>query len=482
MHIKFLPIALILLATAAMIVTGCNSISSVSNMGLNPTGPAFIVGTDAPMANVVSFQVQVESFTATDTNGNIVSLITGTPTVDFARYNGLQTLVDMNDLPAATYNQVSITLGAATIGYLNVPGGGGAPSIAFEPATYPDSASTYNYTVSLPNPVTVTSAGEPVGVRVDLDLRQSISVDGNGNFTGAVTPTFHITGVRRGDAGGYIDEFVAAVVTPPAGTTEPQSFVVQGPHGGQFTVNTTSDTEWDGTSSLSALATGTIVAVSGTLDRVDHTFDANEVAIISQNGFYASGLITYLYPSTSNLVPSPPMGFDFYVRGVVPSTTGVQPGNLATVDLTGSETYSIFRMHNSFSQFPQNFFNQSGLLAGQDVVVGGSAANAANASDVTVNQIMLRHWGYTGTIVPGSENPGAGTFQIQVAGFAGVLIPQKVTVYLGNNTDYRFGLAAFGDLLDNATIRVVGLLIVDPSNGNTVLLARHIDGLVLTSF
>jgi hypothetical protein len=476
MHVKFLPIALILLIAASLMVTGCNSVSSVSNMGLNPTGPAFIVGTDAPMASVVSFQVQVESLTATDTNNNVVSLINSTPTVDFARFNGLQTLVDMRDVPAGTYNQVSVTLGAATIGYLNVPVSG-APTIETMAATYPGSAPTYTYTVSLPIPITVATSGEPIGVRVDFDLRQSISVDGNGNITGAVTPVFHIAGVKRGDAGGYIDEFVAAVVTPPAGATEPQSFVVQGPHGGQITVNTTSDTEWDGTSSLSALATGTIVHLSGTMDRADRTFDADEVAIISQNGFYASGLVTYVNPATG-----PASSFEFYVRGVVPSTTGVQPGNLATVDLTGSETYSIYRMHNSFSQFTQNFFSQSGLLAGQDVVVGGSAANAANASDVTVNQIMLRHWGYTGTIVPGSENAGAGTFKINVDGFAGVLIPQTVTVYLGNNTDYRFGLAVFGDLLDNATIRVVGLLVTNPSNGNTVLLARHIDGLVLTDF
>jgi len=39
----------------------------------------------------------------------------GTPTVDFARYNGLQTLLDMNDVPIGTYTSVSITLGAATM-------------------------------------------------------------------------------------------------------------------------------------------------------------------------------------------------------------------------------------------------------------------------------------------------------------------------------------------------------------------------------
>jgi hypothetical protein len=435
-----------------------------------------VVGTDAPLAGIVSFSAQVETLTVTDTNNNVVPLITGTPTVDFARYNGLQTLMDVNTLPPATYNEVSITLGTATIGYLNVPGGG-EPTIASQTATYPNSASTYTYTVSLPNPITITALGGPVGVRVDLDLRQSISVDGNGNFTGAVTPTFDIRGVTRTGAGGYIDEFVSAVVTAPGGTTEPQSFTVQGPHGENFTIDTTAQTEWDGNASLSTLAAGNIVQISGTLDPASQTFDADEVAILSQGGFAAGGLVTYVNPSTG-----PANSFDIYVRGVLPGTTGVQLGTLATVELTGSENYTVFRMHNSFSNFTQTFFNRSGLVAGQDVVVGGSAANASSESDVTVNDITLRPWGYNGTIVPGSENAGAGTFKMQVKGFAGQVIPQAITVYLGSNTDYRFGLAAFGDVLDGAQVRVVGLLIVNPSNGNTVLLARHIDGIVLTDF
>lgn len=252
------------------------------------------------------------------------------------------------------------------------------------------------------------------------------------------------------------------------------SFTVTGPHGEQFTINTTSQTEWDGTATLGALAVGNIVQVSGTLDPASQTFDADEVAVLSQSGFAAGGLVTYVNPSTGMA-----NSFDMYVRGVLSGNTGVQLGTLAQVNLTGSENYSVYWLRNRYSNFSQTFFNRSGLVAGQDVVVGGTAANAANESDVTVNQITLRNWGYDGTIVAGSENSGAGTFKILVNGFAGSVIPSQITVYLGNNTDYRFGLAAFGSLLDNAQIRIVGLLVVNPSNGNTVLLARHIDGLVL---
>jgi len=113
--------AIVVLPLAAMLVAGCSGGSNASNTPQNnsTSGPAFVVGTDAPMASVVSFAVQLQSIDAIDSNGNKMPLLSGTPTVDFAHYNGLQTLVDINDVPAGTYTSVAITLGAGTIGYLN---------------------------------------------------------------------------------------------------------------------------------------------------------------------------------------------------------------------------------------------------------------------------------------------------------------------------------------------------------------------------
>ena len=70
------------------------------------TGSAFVIGTDAPVASVVSFNATIQSINAIDANNNSVPLVSGSPTVDFARYNGLQTLLDMNDVPADTYTQI----------------------------------------------------------------------------------------------------------------------------------------------------------------------------------------------------------------------------------------------------------------------------------------------------------------------------------------------------------------------------------------
>lgn len=470
MHGRFLLPSLLALAVASLLVAGCSTGSSVSsNSNSNtPTGSSFVVGTDAPMAAVTSFAVQIQSVELTDGSGNTASLLSGTPTVDFARYNGLQTLLDMNAIPVGTYTGVSITLGTATLGYLDTTST--PPAITTEAATL----TTSTVTVTLNKPLVITTAGAPAGLRLDLDLQKSIEVDANGQITGNVTPTFDVKTVANTDSGGYIDEFVAAVVTPPAAATEPQSFVVQGPHGQQFTINTTAQTEWDGNATLGALTTSSIVLVSGQLDKADQTLNADEVAILSQTGFYASGQVTYVTPAAGAA-----SSFDLYVRGLLPTTTGLSLGQIATVDLTGSEKFSVYWMHNPFAQF---LFNSSGLLAGQDVVVGGPASGAASASAVTVNRVTLRHWGFDGTVVAGSQNASKGTFQMQVNGFAGVLIPETVTVYLGGHSNFRYGCGGFGNLTDGANVRVVGLLLKNPATGDAVLLARHVDGYNFTDF
>jgi hypothetical protein len=281
-----------------------------------------------------------------------------------------------------------------------------------------------------------------------------------------VTPTFAVNAVGPTDAGAYIDEFIAAVVSV---NTTGQSFVIQGPHGRQFTVNVSGSTEWDNSESLSALTTSSIVQVSGELDRADATLDADEVAIVSQNGFYSEGQVTYVSPASGTATD-----FDLYVRSLLPTTTGLTLGQIAQVNLTGQEKFFIYWMHNPLSEF---LFGPSTMLAGQNVAIGGPATGAANAKAVTVSRVSLRHWGFNGTVVANSINTSNNTFQMQINGFAGLLVPETVTVYLGTNSTFRAGLTALSGVQAGANIRVVGLLLKDPTSGQAVLLAHYVDAL-----
>jgi hypothetical protein len=478
---RILRIALLPLTAALLVATGCGngSLTSTGTQSSAETGPAFVVGTDAPMASVVSFPVTITSLTANPQGGSAgVCLISSCTSstgvqVDFARFNGLQTLLDDHDLAAGTYTSVTIVLGSGSIGYLNVPTSG-APTIATMAAMFSPSNSI---TVQLANPLVVSATGgAPVGVRIDFDLAKSIQVNSSGAITGTVDPTFDVTTVARTDTGAHIDTLIGGVVTAPTGSAVTNSFTIQGPHGENFTIDTSSSTAWDGDASIAALeadGANAIVEVAGQMDPADQTLDADEVAILSDSNFYATGQITYVTAPTS----SSKGGFDLYVRGLEPTNTGLTLGQLADVNLTGNEKYFIYAMHNPMTEF---LFNADSLVAGQAVAMGGPASGAASATDVTVDRIHLRNWGFNGTVVAGSENSSQGTFQMQVTGFAGVLIPEKVTVYLGPACDFRYGFGAFNDLTDGASIRVVGLLLDNPSTGQVVLWARHVDGLNFT--
>src|SRR5271155_3397027 len=107
--------------TLAALGSGCGGV----NMAAHPpqqqqTGSAFVIGTDAPLPSVMSFEVDITGITVSDGVNPPVSILSKTQTVDFARLNGLKTLLDINTIPAGTYTTVNVTLANPQIGYLNV--------------------------------------------------------------------------------------------------------------------------------------------------------------------------------------------------------------------------------------------------------------------------------------------------------------------------------------------------------------------------
>jgi Domain of unknown function (DUF4382)/Domain of unknown function (DUF5666) len=453
-------------AVAATVVAawGCGGGSS-SPTPVSESGSVFVTGTDAPLPSVLSFQVDITGLAVADGGNAPVSVLNGTQTVDFARLNGLHTLLDLNTIPAGTYNTVNVTLANPQIAYLNVTTPQATPptrpTIAtLNATTSPAAALTQSsVTISLASPLTV-SAGDIIGLSFDFDLHNSIQVDSNGQITGAVHPTLHLKAVTPGDADAYIDDFVGGVTS--VGTA---SFMVQGPHGHPLTVNVNEQTEWEGSETLSNLTTSSIVEFSGTLDRTSGAILADTVAIVSQDKFFAGGLITFVDPATNTA-----NDFDLYVRSVLPTGTGFTPGQISTIDLTGNENYFIYWWHNRFTNF---LFNSSLLVPGQHVSIGGPTSNGT----VTVKRVVLRHEGHSGTWVVGSTDTGANTFQFNSNGVAGVLFNGPVTVYCTPFTKFRGGLTGLGSLTGTAAIevRVVGLVLKDPISGQAVFVARSVE-------
>jgi hypothetical protein len=165
-----------------------------------------------------------------------------------------------------------------------------------------------------------------------------------------------------------------------------------------------------------------------------------------------------------------------YVRAELPADTGLTLGQIANINLNGSEKYFIYKMHTPLTTF---FFNSSLLVAGQHISIGGPASGAMNSQMVTAHRIVLRHEGHTGEWVAGSTNTGNGTFQFNSNGLAGVLFNGPITVYTTPITQYLGGLNGISDLSGGSAIplRVVGLVLKNPANGQPVFVARSVEEL-----
>jgi hypothetical protein len=467
MHLKKWSSVFTALALVALLA-GCGGGSSSSSNTNPQSNSVFITGTDAPLASVVGFRVDITGMTLSDGTNPPVPVLNGTQTVDFAALNGMRTLLDINTIPKGTYTQAVITLANPSIDYLNVTNPQTNPPTHPTISTLDTSASsnpqlsltTSTVTINLANPL-VVAPGDIDGLRFEFNIAKSVAVDGNGQITGSITPTLDLKVITPSDADAYIDEFVAGVVSVTG-----NSFVVQGPHGHQFTVNPTQQTEWANNESISNLTSSSIVEISGTLDQTSAAILPDTIAIVSQDKFWAGGLVTYVDPPTGTATD-----FDMYVRSVLPSGTGFSSGQISNIVLTGQEKYFIHWWHDNFGSF---LFSSSGLVPGQHISIAGPFNNG----QVTVNRIVLRHSGHSGTLVTGQTNTSAGTFEFNSNGLAGVLFGGPVTVQVTPFTRFLGGLSSINDLTGNTALnlRVVGL-ILKTNTGSPIFLAFSVEEL-----
>jgi Domain of unknown function (DUF4382) len=470
MHLKKWSRGSFALALVGLLAGCSNNSSSPSGTPTPQSNSVFVTGTDAPLPSVVGFRVDITGLTLSDGSSTPVSVLNGTQTVDFARLNGLRTLLDINTIPTGTYTQAVVTLANPSIDYLNVTNPQTNPPTHPTISTLDSSANsnpqlsltTSTVTINLATPL-VVSAGDIDGLRFEFDIRKSVALDGNGQITGAITPTLGLKVVTPSDADAYIDEFDAGVVSVNA---TGNSFVIQGPHGHQFTVNVNQQTEWEGNETINDLTPNSIVEISGTLDRTSAAILANTVAIESQNKFWAGGLVTYVDPPVGTAAD-----FDMYVRNVLPSGTGFSSGQISNIALTGQEKYFIHWWHNNWGSF---LFTSTGLVPGQHVSIAGPFSNG----QVTVKRVVLRHSGHTGTLVTGQTNTSAGTFEFNSNGLAGVLFQGPVTVQVTPFTRYLGGLTGLGDLTGTTPLdlRVVGL-VLKTNTGDPIFLGFSVEEL-----
>jgi hypothetical protein len=450
----------------AATLAGCGSGMSSSSGSGTGSASVFTVATDSPtLPSVVSFTTNITNVTLLNTSNNSVSVLSQTANVDFARLSGLHQLIDLNPVPTGTYTMATISLSAPVIGYIDTTKT--PPVVTMLNGNFGGNTTT-SVTVALANPFTLNSA-DLVGLRMELNLAKSLTTDGSGNLTGAITPAFNMQLLNASDSEVSIDDFRGGV----AGVTGGDTFTMQGPHGRLWNVVTNQNTDFDTNEMISSFTTNTIVEVSGQLDPVTKNIDCSELAVISNDKFAVSGLFTSIRPPSG-----PATAADVFVREEVPDISGVPLGQITTLTLNGSETYKIANIQNPLTTL---LFNNSALTAGQTVTVGGALNTSSGVTTLIPHRIVLNRQGQSGPTVVGSVLGGSGgsnngSFKFTDNAQAGILLPSPLTVITGNQTHFinLSGLSALAGS-QSVNVRVVGFILVNA--GTPVMVARSVEEL-----
>ena len=438
-------------------LSSCSGGSSAST-GTNPT-PASKTAVqvnmgDSPADWMLAFSMNISSMSLTSNSGTTAVVSTATP-MEMMHLMGTMQPLAMVNAPQGTYTGASITIGSATVMYM-------------DPTTKSPVQKTISgpmsVTVTFSSPVTVGST--PMAMGFDLDLAHSVSVDGSGNLT--MTPVFHTTSGMQGSgkpldfADGGIEEMMGSVSAVTA-----SGFSMSSMQAAQtFTFSTNGSTIFNNTS-MSSMASGMLVMVDATL-QADGTLLATRVqSMAGSAGVMGGGMITAVtsQPATAlTMVMQNGVGM-----GMMSSyfATG------ATIDLNGSTTYEINDDNVDMSGLPFTpTFDASNIYAGQSVMPistsgmmsggmgGGMMGGTAMAGTITATELALQPQGLTGTIATAVSSGTSSSFTLTLpsdCAFTTLTGATSVMVYQQNDTT----VAGTSPIASGTAVHVFGLLFND---------------------
>jgi hypothetical protein len=426
----------------ALCLMGMGCASNSSSQGSNPqTASVFMTGEDSPLSSVVGFNVTLNSVTLNGQDNSTATVISTPTTVDFARLVGLRSPLAFNTVPADTYVSATFVLAAPVVDYITLN-----PSPVVNPlnGTFPNSQSTYTVTVNFPKPMVVKANGL-AGLKMDMDIRDSVANDGNGNLvigpnnTIAVNPVIFIKATHASDPDGQVTDLMGGLVSVNAGSN---SFVLQGPYGRQLTVYVNGNTNFNSGWSINNLATPAIVGVQGAF-QADGSLMANSVEVITTSQSFVSGRVLALTTNASNQVQQITMWVGETGADMVGDIDSIQTVDVSLLD---NSKFDICFFNGPVTEA---WFSNTTVVVGQRVFIGGSYSNSV----FTPEMISLRLQGVYGMFVPASvtvDSGNLGSFQMSNNGLVGYSVGGPVTVNTFNLT-YFNNLTGLGQLQTTTT-------------------------------
>jgi Domain of unknown function (DUF5666) len=270
----------------ALLLTGCGG-GSQPNVVSAGAGQLSVQTGDAVNDQLAKFELNISSITLTGVSptATTANLLAKPAEVEFTHQAGTLEPLTLANLPTGTYNGATVTITSAEVVVIN----GTTPT----KVTATLSSGTVNVTFAS---ITVTTA--PQFLNFDLDLANSVTLNGTPITSATVTPKFNVTSTATPPAGnegnedhdnGELEDVHGSVksISAPNFTITTNST--------DITFATDSNTRFkDGINQLSDLKVGDIVEVDG-ITKSDGTKLATKIEREGgQNGEEAEGLISVL--------------------------------------------------------------------------------------------------------------------------------------------------------------------------------------------
>lgn len=454
-----------LFLTLVLMLAGCGGGSSNSMIppgatpSPQPQAASSTVGVsigDAPADWIMTFGMTVNSITLTSSGGQTVSLLFSPTSMEMMQLMGTLRPLAITSVPQGTYTQATITMSAMSLGYMD--------------------PNTHNYvektvagpvsgTVSFKPALTVASQTSVLGL--DMDMADSVSIDGSGTVT--IAPHFSasmnpVSSTAQNPWGGWMQHMVGSIAS------------VSGP---QFTVNmmmglqkatfaTNGNTHFDGIGGMGMMGQGMIVNVDAAL-QPDGSLLAQRIASLEGNsgGMMGSGILQSLTgnpPTQLMMVADDGIGGGMMMSDIT---------NIIAVNVSGRTPCSFDSDGVDLSNLPFTpVFDCSNMGLGQNIQVvsgssmmaggmgGGMMGGGSPLGTINASQIMLEQQALRGTVSNYAANGSQASFMLTLSSdstFATLTGKMTVTVYQQPGTQMH-GLSAVANGQD---LEARGLLFND---------------------
>lgn len=427
--------------------------------GTNPgTGSAVVQMQDAPLDNVVKFEITVVSITLNPGN---VPVLSSPVEVELTSLQLQPQLIRLaSNITAGSYTSITLQFSNPEIKFCpDPPATCTAQSI--QEVNPPLQAMSVTKDVS----VTIT-ANATIGLLIDFDLRASIVGGVTGPITG-VNPVFTVSVVN---VGAQQDEFEATgrVVSINRTTATSGSFVLEVfENCQQVTLTVDSSTVFEDFSEASladnfeSLTTNQIVEAEADV-QANGTLLAKEVELEdTENEEEAEGVIVGVTRGVGGDVTS----FTLVAHEVVPCSAAALIDD--TINVNIGATLPDFQIDEDGLSVDTNLFDDpSDLSVGQKVEVDpvGSMGTSITAEEIKLKDQTLRG------MVNGAPTPP--DFELTPSSPLLQGVDASITIETSSQTEFD-GVSGVSGLAAGQAVRVRGLLFLDA--GELVLVAKKVD-------